>query len=314
VDCYAIFKKGSITILKYHMNALRLFSVVALAVLFSIGADAKCLRVDKNPDCPDAASFSYYQDDNNRKQYMLITRCDGTTCLQPFTESTQPARPVKLPISLPTNWVALMDRSEVNTTPGAELPIYFTDADGIETHFRNPVDSTEEAYYRTLYLTHEQTGLARTLGPAVSKKEYAAQGEWLRAQTPPVIVTRPQRDERAGNAVFGLYLSRHYGPLPTAEEAVAGGHEDLRVMAEIDINQSNLVIREAPIGSNGYLLKVAPIAPEIASEITLSRADGTIIWSGGNTPDAVSIDMSGEPSGMYFVRGLGKSIVVNVVR
>jgi hypothetical protein len=127
-------------------------------------------------------------------------------------------------------------------------------------------------------------------------------------------VTRPQRDERAGNEIFGLYLSRHYGSLPTAEEAVAGSHEDLRIMGEIEVNQSNLTIRETPGSSNGYFLKVAPIAPEIASQITVSRADGTILWSGGTTPDAVAIDLSGEPSGTYFVQGLGKSIVVNVVR
>jgi hypothetical protein len=65
------------------MNALRLFGVAALVVLGGIGADARCLRVDRNPDCPDAGSYAYYQDDNNGRLYLLMTRCDGSTCITP---------------------------------------------------------------------------------------------------------------------------------------------------------------------------------------------------------------------------------------
>lgn len=298
------------------MKTSRIVTLVGLLALGAFHAEARTIRVDKNPDCPDVGSFEYFQEDNTQRVFLLITRCDGSTCLAPFTGPIQPQRVLALPISLPTNWISLMNYSEVNTTPGAELAIYIKDANGIETHFRNPVDSAEEAYYRMLLMNERtSTGLARVFGPPVSKQEYAAQGVRLREQIPtPILKDQPRRDQSVGNEIFRLYLDRRYGPRPTAEEAVAGAHEDLRIMGDIDVNQSNLLIQETPSGANGYLLKVFPIAPELVSDITVSRADGTIVWSGGNVPDVVSIDLSGQPSGMYFVRGLGKSIVVNVVR
>ena len=97
------------------------------------------------------------------------------------------------------------------------------------------------------------------------------------------------------------------------EELVENTHVDLGVMKALDETHSNLTIRQMPSSGNGMQLIVAPIARELAGLITVTRADGTLVWS-GDSGESHAIDMAREPSGMYFVRGLGKSLVVQVVR
>ena len=147
--------------------------MVSLLILASLRISAKCLRIDKNPDCPETGSTAYYQDEGSGRQYIIVTGCDGKTCRKPFTGPIQPQRVVALPVTVPANWGSLTARSLAITEPGADIPLYFIDANGVETHFRNPVDSAVDAYYAMLYLTHEQGGLAKAAPPASEPPAYA---------------------------------------------------------------------------------------------------------------------------------------------
>jgi hypothetical protein len=278
--------------------------MMALACIASIQASARCLRIDKNAACPEIGSTAYYQDDDNSRQYIVITDCEGNTCRKPFTGPIQPQRVVGLPITVPTNWQALTDQSLAITTPGAEIPLYFTDANGFETHFRNPIDSAEDALYQMLYLTHEKGGMGKAAPPMndihIDPKElYPEDPDW-----------------RISKELFGRYLDVKYPPgtVTTEAEDEENAPIDLGVMAMLDETHSNLAIRQMPSQGNAMQLIVVPIARELASPITVTRVDGTLVWSGGDMSEPSTIDLSGQPSGMYFVRGLGKSLVVQVVK
>jgi hypothetical protein len=65
------------------------------------------------------------------------------------------------------------------------------------------------------------------------------------------------------------------------EVLVENTHADLGVMKAIGETHSNLTIHQMPSPGNAMQLIVAPLAPEFASPITVIRADGMLVWSGG---------------------------------
>lgn len=121
-------------------------------------------------------------------------------------------------------------------------------------------------------------------------------------------------DWKISKDLFSRYMDNKYPPGTGIDELVANTHTDLGVMGMLATTHSNLTIRQMPSPGNGMRLIVAPIATEIASPITITRADGTTVWSGGGTGESSTIDLSSQPSGMYFARGLGKSLVVQLLR
>jgi hypothetical protein len=147
--------------LEMTMRALRIIGLLALTTLASHVAPAQCPRIDKNSDCPEVVSSAYCQDDFSSHQHLIVTDCEGNIFRCPFARPIQRQRIIATPVIVPTNWTSPLHQSFTLTMPGAEIPLYLAAANDLEAHFRNPIDSAEDAFYRMLSMTHVKGGIGR---------------------------------------------------------------------------------------------------------------------------------------------------------
>jgi len=272
---------------------MRHFTLIAvfLPLIFS-GIGAQTLHVDTTRDCPALGRFEYFADKSlGGKVFLRIIGCDGSARLVPFVGPHEPHGSVLPtgPISLPNDWEQRQAGAAGITEPGALLPISFTDAAGRLYQARNPVDDPEVwdlegRYWNLTYLMHLEKG---TPSP---KPDY----ELLRKLT----------------AIWQEYWVAQFpnGNLITDEDV----HELGRVQRVIGTTLSGMLIRKMPSPSNGQRLTFEPIAPPFAGPVKVLASDGRIVWSGEVMGEMV-IDLGNEPSGMYFLSSVGRSLVVNVV-
>ena len=290
-----------------------LWAMLAASVV-TAPASARMEKFVPNPDCPQFGTM-YIRDDVTGLQYIHVTDCEGHSCLYPFTGPMPPPRILARPINPPVNlYPDLVAYAATVIAPNTDVGIYYTDANGDITRFRTFATSQESEYYWEMW--RNESGGA-TLGQV---EPNGRTPERLRLE--PVTFTTA-RDGALAWRAQNQALDELGRPSPNVRALLAtyfGAGERLaaspdwrgigRVVAYVREHESGIQVTSAPGAST---ISFEPIAPAFAGEASVVSADGRTIWQ-GECRGSTTVDLSAQPSGTYFVRGPGKSIVVNVAR
>jgi hypothetical protein len=223
-----------------------------------------------------------------------------------------PPRVIALPISTPANlYPDLVAHAATINAPNTDVGIYYADANGDVTRFRTFMDEEERAYYRSLWEDEEGAMLGKSEpnggtrpGPVVfaTAREGALA---LRAQNN-ALDEVGGAERHVAWELLGIYLRE----TPGNGAAERSPHwEEIRAITDhLLARGSGLRMMSAP-GSG--TIAFSPVAPAFAGEIAVIGWDGRVVWR-GECSGPTSVDLTDQPSGIYFVTGSGQPLVVGI--
>lgn len=289
-------------------------AIVPCAMLATHRAEARVLaqRAALYPDGKHEWLHALIADDRTSLLVEVVRDGDGVMHLgRPCRANGDPiaVADLTLPLVGPSNLPGIPTADF--TTPGGDQGIAMTDGDGREIRFRNPWDRVEADLLGSALAA--ERSLAAASGQMKSRLDMTMREQLERFAADDLRRTLASGDRWKAELV-DIYMKGKHGSAPPAIGCGTDMATESAAIKGLLANRSTMAMKQTPAPGNGQTLLIAPYDPVLAGPATVVDAGGREIWHGEVSAET-AVDMSGQPAGLYFLKGAaGLSLSFNVVR
>ncbi len=185
------------------------------------------------------------------------------------------------------------------------------DATNQQIRFRNPVNQAQADSLQAILIAEQNCGktkISQRFDP--NKKMRDRFLEKMEASYQNTLAS----EDRWKAELVDVYMKGKHGSGPPAIGCGTDMASESAAIKGLLANRSTMAMKQTPAPGNGQTLLIAPYDPVLAGPATVVDAGGREIWR-GQVSTETAVDMSGQPSGLYFLKGAaGLSLSFNVVR